>query len=74
MDSFIHRQNLEHYRKQLAATTDEAQRRMILKLLADEEAKEPPLCARNKPAACRGRTPNRVCSLADPMVAIIYRQ
>ena len=43
MDSFIHRQNLEHYRKQLAATTDETQRQMILKLLADEEAKEPPV-------------------------------
>jgi len=26
MDRFIHRQNLEHFRKQLAETTDETQR------------------------------------------------
>ena len=41
MDRFIHRKNLEHYRTLLATTTDEAQRQMLLKLLAEEEAKEP---------------------------------
>ena len=39
MDKFIHRHNLENYRKQLAETKDEAQRR-VLKLVAEEEAKD----------------------------------
>lgn len=39
MERFIHRQNIEHYRKLLAEATDEAQRRVLLKLLAEEEAK-----------------------------------
>ena len=39
-DLFIHRQNLDHFRKRLAETTDESQRQQILKLLAEEEAKE----------------------------------
>jgi hypothetical protein len=41
MEQFIHRQNLAHFRKLLAQPTDEAQRRMLMKLLAEEEAKEP---------------------------------
>jgi hypothetical protein len=41
MERFVHRQNIEHYRKLLAETTDEAQRRQLLKLLAEEEAKDP---------------------------------
>jgi hypothetical protein len=45
MERFIHRQNIEHYRKLLAQTTDEAQRCMLLKLLAEEEAKDPPASA-----------------------------
>jgi hypothetical protein len=40
MESFVHRQNIEHYRKLLAETTDEVQRRLLLKLLAEEEAKD----------------------------------
>jgi hypothetical protein len=40
MDRFIHRQNLQHYRKLLSQTTDEAQRVQLLKLLAEEEAKD----------------------------------
>jgi len=40
MRSFIHRKNLEHYRTLLAQTTDEAQRRMLLKLLEEERAKD----------------------------------
>ena len=39
---FVHRQNLDHFRKQLAQSTDETQRHQILKLLAEEEAKDPP--------------------------------
>jgi len=38
-DKFIHRKNLEHYRKLLAETKDEAQRQVVLRLLKDEEAK-----------------------------------
>lgn len=41
MQSFIHRKNLEHYRKQLADTQDEAMRAQLEVLLAEEEAKEP---------------------------------
>jgi hypothetical protein len=40
MEEFIHRQNLEHYRKQRAETTDEARRRLLEKLLAEEEVRE----------------------------------
>jgi hypothetical protein len=40
MEKFIHRQNLEHYRKLLAETTDEVKQQTLLKLLADEEAKD----------------------------------
>jgi hypothetical protein len=40
MEKFIHRQNLEHYRKLLAETTDEVKRQTIRKLLAEEEAKD----------------------------------
>ena len=41
-DEFVHRKNLEHYRKLLAELKDEAQRQTLMKLLADEEAKETP--------------------------------
>ena len=42
MERFVHRQNLEHFRKQLAEAKDEPTRQMLLRLLADEEAKEAP--------------------------------
>jgi hypothetical protein len=43
MDRFIHEQNLAHYRKILAETTDPAKRQTVLKLLADEQANlQPP--------------------------------
>jgi len=41
MDKFLHRHNLENFRKQLAQTKDDAQRQTLLKLLA-EEANESP--------------------------------
>jgi len=41
MERFIHEQNLAHYRKVLAETTDPAKRRMVLSLLAGAHAKEP---------------------------------
>ena len=44
MEQFIHRQNLEHYRRLLAAPDqkDEVRRQTILKLMADEMSKDPP--------------------------------
>ena len=41
MERFIHRQNLSRYRKLLTETKDETQRQVILKLLAEEQAKDP---------------------------------
>lgn len=40
MQSFVHRKNLEHFRNLLAQTTDEAKRRVLLKLLNEESAKD----------------------------------
>ncbi len=45
LDSFLHSANLERFRKLLAKTTDEAQRRTLQKLLYEEESKSPPLIA-----------------------------
>jgi hypothetical protein len=42
MDQFVHRKNLELFQRKLAETKDKEQRRVIAKLLADEEMKEPP--------------------------------
>jgi hypothetical protein len=42
MQDFIHRKNLEMYRRLLAETKDEEQRRQLEKLLAEEAAKWPP--------------------------------
>ena len=47
MEHFIHRQNLKLLKKQLEAPTDEAKRRMVLSLLAEEEAKAPTLEAKS---------------------------
>lgn len=40
MERFVHKENLKLYRKLLAETTDEQKRQTLLKLLADEEAKD----------------------------------
>lgn len=42
MDKFIHRENLALYRRRLAETTDARARQVLLKLLAEEEAKDGP--------------------------------
>ena len=39
MERFVRRQNVEHYREMLKIITDPVQRRMIEKLLLEEEAK-----------------------------------
>ena len=41
MQSFIHRKNLENYRKQLAEANDDTMRLRLEKLLAEEEANPP---------------------------------
>jgi len=40
VERFIRRHNIEHYRNLLKQTSDEAQRKVLEKLLAEEEAKE----------------------------------
>jgi len=40
MERFVQKENLKLYRKLLAETTDEKKRQTLLKLLADEEAKD----------------------------------
>ena len=43
MDRSVARLNIEHFRKLLAVETDESKRSVILRLLAEEEAKlDPP--------------------------------
>lgn len=39
MDRFVNDQNLERYRKLASASTGEGERKILLGLLADEEAK-----------------------------------
>jgi hypothetical protein len=39
MERFVRRQNIEHYREMLQIVTDPVKRRMIEKLLLEEEAK-----------------------------------
>jgi hypothetical protein len=40
MEWFIHQQNLARFRRLLAHPADEAQRQQLLRLLAEEEAKD----------------------------------
>ncbi len=42
MEEFIHRENLALFNKRLAEPHTDAEREVLLKLLAEEEAKEPP--------------------------------
>jgi len=39
MEEFIHRENLIIFKRRLAEAKNDAQRQMLLKLLAEEEAK-----------------------------------
>jgi hypothetical protein len=48
MESFIQSENIKNFRKRLETPTDDAQRRVLLRLLAEEEAKGEQLVA--KPA------------------------
>ena len=42
MEKYIHRENLTLFKKRLAESHSNAEREVLLKLLADEEAKERP--------------------------------
>ena len=48
VESFVQSQNLKILKRQLVATTDEAKRRMVLRLLAEEGVKAPTLEARSR--------------------------
>ena len=52
MERYIHEQNLLHYRKVLADTTDPTKRRTVLKLLADEQARFLPRPMRDELTFC----------------------
>ena len=43
MEKFIQRENVALYKKRLAEPRTDAERKIILKLLTDEEAKDAPL-------------------------------
>ena len=43
MERYIHRENLALLKRRLAELQDETTRKVIVKLLAEEEAKDPPL-------------------------------
>jgi hypothetical protein len=42
MEEFIHQQNLALFKKRLAEPHTDAEREMLVRLLPDEQAKEPP--------------------------------
>jgi hypothetical protein len=42
VDKFIHRENLALHKKRLTEPHTDAERKVLLKLLAEEEAKYPP--------------------------------
>jgi hypothetical protein len=42
METFIDRENLAFFKKRLAEPRDESERQVLLKLLAEEEAKDSP--------------------------------
>lgn len=50
MKAFVVRQNIQRYREQLEVVTDEARRRILLDLLAKEEAKLAQLVAQTQRA------------------------
>jgi hypothetical protein len=51
MERFIRRENIKRFRKLLLEAKDEAERRLIQKLLTEEEQKEPPESSSPTPRA-----------------------
>ncbi len=70
MEIFIHQQNLLFLRRQLAEMPHEARRLQLLKLLADEEAKESGAPARKvvrsiRAAAAQRTAPNKFAKVSQ---------
>ena len=60
MEKFIHQENLALFKKRLAEPQTDAEREVLLKLLADEKAKEPlPKNSILKPLICIDEPPLR---------------
>jgi hypothetical protein len=59
MERFIHRENLALYRKRLTEAHSEAEHEVLLKLLAEEEAKESP--PTREPSQNNGEKPGTRC-------------
>lgn len=55
MEKFIHGENLALFRKRLAEPHGEAERQVLLKLLAEEEAKDLPRATNCEKSAIRHR-------------------
>ena len=66
MDQYIHRENIALYRRRLSETSDIAARKVILKLLADEEARSAQARSKMKPGSDGAVTSRR--SLLDSLV------
>ncbi len=58
MERFVRRENIKRYRKRLCEAKDEAERRLILKLLVEEEEKEV-APRRPSPSTARSRVRHR---------------
>ena len=58
MERFIHTENIRLYRKLLAETSDLDKRQMLLKLLADEEAKDGIDGGNSQSLGPAGKSPN----------------
>ena len=58
MESYIHTENIRLYQKQLAETSDPDKRQMLLKLLADEEARDGIDRGNSQGIGPAGRLPN----------------
>jgi hypothetical protein len=65
MEQFVHQQNIAIFRRLLSTQTDndEARRERLLKLLADEEAKNHP----RRNSMCRRDRQSRTCS-SEPAI------
>jgi hypothetical protein len=50
VESFIHRENIKNFKKRVEASTDDAQRTTLLRLLAEEKAKAEHSTAKAPPA------------------------
>jgi hypothetical protein len=49
MEEYIHRENLALLKRRLTESRSESERKIISKLVAEEEAKDPRLLQRSKP-------------------------